>query len=590
MSDKINFDDIRRQVDIVQVINTYVPLSRHGKGYVGVCPFHNDSNPSLQVSQDKQIYKCFSCGAAGNVFTFVQNYEKLSFIDAVRKVCDLSGLHIEGLEKAKVENKENKKETRLLKLLDDLTNYYSYQLQVSSGEEAIKYLAERDLNEEERKTFRIGYAPKDGHTIVKWLETKGYALDEVITSGVGVDIGHDDIVDRLRGRVIFPLADSYGRVVGFSGRRINNSDSEQKYVNTPETFLFHKSNVLYNYHNAANYAKKEGKTYIVEGFMDAIALTKAGIKSVVATMGTAFTSEHIRLLKALNVEICLFFDSDNPGLTATHRALEMLSSSRLKIKVVRPLTGGKDIDEILKNEGKESVVVSANTTMTPMEFEVFYLKKKYNLNNHEDAKKYVEQACKFLQKQGIDDYDREYYVEKISEDTGFSRELIKKQLVNKEDDYVFVPKEQTKTRKQKRNLNRYEQAEHQIIQMMLDDEVNIVKFDKIGIVLYSKICRDIAAIIIQKHYANNRKIELADLYTDMNQEMINCLEEILKESYPAATLKDLATIINDDYAKKKQEEELEKKILEVSDVKAQAKLALELINARKSKGIKEEKD
>lgn len=601
MSDNINFDDIRRQVDIVQVINTYVPLSRHGKGYVGVCPFHNDSNPSLQVSQDKQIYKCFSCGEAGNVFTFVQNYEKISFIDAVRKVCDIAGIKVQGLEKKPVVKKENAFEDKIRKLLADLTSFYSYQLKVESGREAFEYLASRGIDENICSTFKIGYAPADGHQIVKYLVGKGYSLDEIITSGVGVDIGHDEVVDRLRGRVIFPLFDSYGRVIAYSGRRLKDSDSEQKYVNTPETLLFHKSSVLYNYHNAAKYAKKEGTCYIVEGFMDAIALNRVGINGVVATMGTAFTSEHIQMLRSLNCEIRLFFDSDNAGLTATHRALKLLGDSKLKIRVVKPLKGGKDIDELLKNNGKEAVITSINDTYSAMDFELYYLGKRYNLDNHDEAKKYVQDASEFINNHNFDAFDNEHYIELISDNSGFSKELIKREINAKAKDYRYeevVSSPTIRTRRQSRNLNKYEQADHQIIQLLLEDELNIIKYEEMGIYLYSKVCRDIASVILDKYYKNEKvalktgkRVELADLYTDFTPEMIKTMEEIQREQYPPADIDSLSKIVMDDFHNEQHEEILERKILEEKDAKAQAQIALELIKARKSKQrIKEDKD
>ncbi|MGI6377577.1 MAG: DNA primase [Bacilli bacterium] len=587
---KVDFDQIRRQVNIVQIINNYVPLARHGSGYVGLCPFHNDKNPSLQVSQEKQIYKCFSCGAAGNVFTFVQNYEKIPFINAVKKVCDIAGLKVEGLEEKEEGPSFSRLETKLMQLLQDLTIYYNYQLKVDIGSEALSYLHSRGLTDKEIEDFKIGFAPSDGHLTVKFLQSKAYSLDEIISAGVGVEISPGEVVDRLRGRLIFPLTDTYGRPIAYSGRRLKKEDSEQKYINTPETLLFHKSDVLYNYQQALNHARQEEAVYVVEGFMDAITLTRVGLKAVVATMGTALTNEHLRLLQSLRSEIRLFFDADKAGATATYRTLEALSRTRLKVRVVKPLVGVKDIDELYQTKGAAAVTKAAKETMGAIDFVLYYLEGQHNLENHEDCKRYLNKASTYLAGSQIDDLDREHYINLLSQKTKFSKTLIQrlvKGVLSKADSKMekVLTSNRIKSQRQSKNLNRFEQADHQIIQLLLTDGWNIVKFDSLGISLYSKMCRDLASLIVQKYCESkgDKKVELADLYSAMPQEMITLVNQIMSESYPPSSLDELAKVVVDDLASKRHEKSLEQQILEVDDLKKQTELAEELINKRRLK-------
>ncbi len=583
------FEDIRRNVDIVEVIGHYIPLSRLGKNYKGLCPFHNDAHPSLVVSPEKQIFTCFSCGATGNAFTFVRDYEKISFIEAVKKVCQITGVAFpKELEKKQETKTVNSIETRVLSLLKDLTNYYSYQLKVASGEVGNKYLAQRNLNSEEIERFQIGYAPNDGFSTIKFLTSKGYTLDEIVTSGVAVETSNQEYIDRLRGRVIFPLCDSYGRVVAYSGRRIDQTTGE-KYVNTPETILFHKGNMLYNYHNANNFGKKETSTYVVEGFMDAISLYKSGINSVVATMGTAFTNDHIKLLESLKSEIRLLFDSDGPGLNATYKSLSILDNSRLKVMVVKPINDAKDIDELLQSKGAEAVRVKISDLWNSTEFRLFYIGRSVNFNNHEDAKKYVQKAVNFLALPKIDEFDREHYIKQVSDISGFSQELIrrdiKKLMKPKKDEteeFNYEYPNGVSRHRQTEHLNRYAQVDRQIIQMMIEEPLNIIKYKNLDISLCTPIGRNLAALIIQKFNERNQ-VSYADLFDEATPEVALELGQIIREIYPKEDLNRLAKIVQVDYIEDLEEKDVKKQILETNDAKKQADLAAKVIEQRKKK-------
>lgn len=589
MSNNIDFDSIRRQIDIVNVISSYIPLSPTGRNFKGICPFHNDSNPSMMVSPDKQIYKCFSCGASGNVFTFIMNYEKVSFMEAVRKACQIQGVNIPEVENIKVEKKVDSKDKRQLKLMDDLAEFYHYQLLINSQSEANKYLESRHLSKEVSDEFRIGFCPADGLASIKYLQGKGYSPVEIIECGVGVETNDGRILDRLRGRLTFPLWDTYGRVVAFSGRRINDQ-LEQKYLNTPETMLFHKSDILYNFHRAEKVAHQQGFVYIVEGFMDAISLFRAGIKSVVATMGTAFTKEHIKMLSSLRVELRLLFDCDSAGQKAAFKTLELLQDTNLKIKVVRKWENGKDADEVLNSLGVETLIEYINDCYSPLEFKFDYLKSYYDVTNYDDRKKLALHGSSFIAKAKLDDLDNEHYVKLLSNISGFSKDLIIKNVnsykekydINHNLDRPSYIEERIKSNSQMKYLNRYQEATERLIKKMIDDPVIVIPaYDDSDIFTDNDQYSQIIQCIISKFYITGN-VEIADLYNDLSPELQTLLSDIYDKEYVGEqSLSSLFTILKDDYLDHLKVKELEEKGHETSDKKEQWEIAKQLIEMKK---------
>ena len=589
MSNNIDFDSVRRQIDIVNVISSYIPLTPTGRNFKGICPFHNDSNPSMMVSPDKQIYKCFSCGASGNVFTFIMNYEKVSFIEAVRKACNIQGINIPEIENARVVKKVDNKDQRQIKLMQDLSEFYHYQLLINSQSEANKYLESRNLSKEISDEFKIGYCPTDGLASIKYLQSKGYTPVEIIECGVGVETNDGRILDRLRGRLTFPLWDTLGRVVAFSGRRINDQ-LEQKYLNTPETSLFHKSDVLYNYHRAEKVAHQQGFVYIVEGFMDAISLNRAGIKSVVATMGTAFTKEHIKLLSSLRVELRLLFDCDSAGQKAAFKTLELLQDSNLKVKVVKKWENGKDADEVLNTQGKDTLLEYINNCYSPLEFKFDYLSSYYDVNNYDERKKLAVHGSSFIAKAKLDDLDNEHYVKLLSQISGFSKELIYKN-VNAYKDRIdsesantrpSYTEERIKTRNQIKYLNRYQEATERLIKKMIEDPLIVIPaYDDSNIFSDNDDYQQIIQCIISKFYITGN-VEIADLYNDLSPELQGLLSDIYdKEFVGEQTLSNLFTILKDDYLDHLKVKELEEKGYETSNKKEQWEIAKQLIELKK---------
>lgn len=344
-----NIQKILDNSDIVSVISNYIPLEKKGNDYKGLCPFHNDSNPSLSVSPSKKVFKCFSCNTAGNVIQFVQKYENISFVEAMKKVANISGIELNIRE-----NPTALRNRKYHKIMDEVCGAYEFFLKnTNEGEKALEYLRRRNISDEIISHFRIGLSNHDGNLIVKTqVETNKILpidLQELMIIGKNPNDNH--YYDLFRGRIMFPLKDLQGNIIGFSGR-IYDMDSNSKYMNSKENILFNKSNVLYNYSDAVNEIKKNNHVIIFEGFMDVIASYKAGVYNTLATMGTALTEDQIKIILKLTNNVTLCYDGDGPGIDATKRAIRLFSKYGVIVKTVM-LEEGLDPDDYFNKYGKE---------------------------------------------------------------------------------------------------------------------------------------------------------------------------------------------------------------------------------------------
>ena len=517
----VDFNQIRANADIVKVISSYIPLKRSGKNFVGVCPFHDDTSPSMFVSPDKQIYKCFACGASGNVFTFVQNYENIEFKQAVKKVADLTGQKVEGLA-SEVFNKYVDPEKEVLyKIFEDLTKYYMYLLKSTDGKEALDYLRNRGIDDTIIEEFQIGFSPVDSRASIKFLQNKGYKNDDIIKAGIGA-FKNGEVYDMYSGRITFPLCDSYGRVIAYSARKISKDPNEAKYRNTNETILFHKSDVLYHYHKADKTARKDGFVYVLEGFMDVIALYRIGIKSAVAIMGTALTQEHIKLLKKLNCEIRMSLDGDLPGQMATYKNLQLFGDLYTKVKVVNKNLDSKDADEILSKQGSEALYNSLQDLSSPLDFIIKYLQGNFNLNNYDDKQNFVKTIKDVFNSFKLDELSFDYYSKQISNLTGFSLNLVQdilKRKANVVNQPITRKRQENAIKNYEIKLNKYEKIEKIYLQYMLKDNKYINVFNEDIGFMQNQAYRRILAII-NDYYRRDGKVMEADLYSsqELNQQ------------------------------------------------------------------------
>jgi len=351
------FDEIVEKTEIVDVISNYVPLEKKGKNYFGICPFHNDTNPSMSVSPEKKIYKCFSCGASGNAISFVQHYENISFLKAAKKLADLAKVELV-LDESGMESQNF---SRYYKIMQEAVNFYGfYLLNTKEGQVALDYLRRRGIDEEIIKAFNIGLSSNEMDYLNKALTKNDYTFVDQMELGL-IKSNGSNYYDSFRERIMFPIHDLDGNVVGLSGRIYTPKENEPKYVNSPENIIFHKGKALYHYHQAMPFIRKLNKVYLFEGFMDVIAAYKADVVNTVATMGTALTADHARAIKKLTTNVVLCFDGDTAGITATKRAIPILRGSNINIEAVL-LPDGLDPDDFLNKYGAKKLKETLETS------------------------------------------------------------------------------------------------------------------------------------------------------------------------------------------------------------------------------------
>ena len=342
-------EEIRERNDIVEVIGTYVKLQKKGSSYFGLCPFHNEKSPSFSVSPDKQMYYCFGCGAGGNVFTFIMEYENYSFPEALKYLADRVGIKLPEREYSEEEKRQQDLRMQVLEINKMAANYFYYQLRTESGAQAMQYLKSRQLDDETIKRFALGYSSKYSSNLYQYFKSKKISDELLKESGLFNVDEKRGMYDKFWNRVIFPIMDVNNRVIGFGGRVMG--DGEPKYLNSPETKLFDKSRNLYG----LNYARlsREGYLLICEGYLDVISLHQAGFTNAVASLGTAFTSQHANVLKRYTDQVILTYDSDGAGVKAALRAIPILKEVGMSIKVLN-MKPYRDPDEFIKNMGAEA--------------------------------------------------------------------------------------------------------------------------------------------------------------------------------------------------------------------------------------------
>lgn len=426
-------NEIRDKVDIVDVVSSYIDLSARGKNYFGVCPFHDDNNPSMCVSKEKQIYTCFSCHETGNVFKFIMEYEHISFVEAVKKCADIAGI---SLDIGPVKEKNDVKYKELYDIYETSQKFYHNNLKTVAAEDARKYLEARGITEEIINEFGVGLALKEHNLLTKILVKKKFNENDLIRSGLVVknEFGLNDIYYN---RIMFPLTDLEGKIIGYSGRIYHGEEDTSKYINTKETDIFKKGEILYNYHRSKEECRKAGSVIVMEGFMDVIACYIAGVKNTVAPMGTAVTKQQANLIKKQGKEVILCFDGDGAGQKATMACSNELLELGVTPKVIF-LEDNMDPDEYIKKNGADAFKEKVNNPISIMDFKLMYLKKNRNLENAEDLANYINDVIEELNKIN-DEILKEITIKKICEESGLEPSFIKAKLSSKEE-AVVIPK------------------------------------------------------------------------------------------------------------------------------------------------------
>lgn len=515
MNDNDLIKEVRSASNIVDVISSYLPLVKKGKNYFGVCPFHDDNNPSMSVSEDKQIYKCFSCGASGNVFNFVMDYEKIDFKSALYLLAKRSGINVSN-NLVKTNNKNDK----FYEIYNIAEKYYQNNLNTSLGLEAKSYLHNRGIDDELIKHFKIGLSLKEQDGLVNLLVKKNYSIKDISLIGLS-NMDKDLYINRI----MFPLFNTNGNTIGFSGR-IYNMKSDSKYINTRETLIFKKGENLYNYHLAKDEARKEKSLIVVEGFMDVIRLYSIGVKNVVALMGTSLTKEQTTLIKRTSTNIILMLDGDNPGKKAIVNVGQILEEENLRVNVVA-LPEELDPDEYILKYGKERFINLLNNPIEYSEFKINYLKEGKDLTKIDEQSSYVNEVLQELSNID-DDIKKELILKKLEKEFNLDIEFLRNKLQNmqksgkietlkKPDDVKLI------------KLDKYQKATYAILNEMLNNYNAIKTYEKRLNYLPYETARYLANEII--YYSKHEKdFVLADFITQVSdkEELALYLKEVLK--------------------------------------------------------------
>jgi len=489
---------IRNSVNIVDVISNYINLEKKGKNYFGICPFHDDHTPSMSVSEEKQIYTCFVCGMSGNVFSFVKDYENITFMEAVKKIADLNGITLS--QKISVEKKYDKE----YKAYDLAVKFYKNNLKSQLGVNALKYLHDRGITDEVINEFDIGVSLSDNN-LSKLLISKNYNEDMLYNIGL-VNKG-ESIYDLFRNRIMFPIHNSNGEAIGFSGRIYDNS-VDSKYINTRETYIFKKGETLFNYHRASIEAKKLKQLILCEGQMDAIRIYSSGIKNVVATMGTALTKEHVNLIKRLNVSVVLNMDSDSAGINAVLVNGDMLKQNNIDVNVV-VLSGAKDPDEYINKFGINAYKESIKHAVSLFDFKMNYLKQNKNLNNADELSEYINNVINELNKSD-DEILKTVTINKLSEKYNIDKKILENKLIKVETKEIKIEK---KVKKQKQNIRAIEEIIYYMMNSVKYSNIFTNELNYVPDKNYFEIIKDIQAYIII-----NNTINMADFITFLMNE------------------------------------------------------------------------
>ncbi len=563
-------NEIRSRTDIIEVVSRYVNLTKKGKNYIGVCPFHDDHSPSMSVSPEKQIFTCFSCGTSGNVFNFVANFEHISFIQAVMLLGEKLGYNLSN------SNALIKKDD-YFEIYNLANKFYQNSLNTSLGKNAIDYLKQRNIDKETIKKFGIGLSVQK-LSLTDYLKNKKYDINKLMDIGLTNDNGNDIFINRI----MFPIYDLSGNTIAFSGRIYNTKDTS-KYVNTKETEKFKKGKILYNYHIAKEHLKKNDTVIIVEGQMDVIRASTIGINNVVATMGTAITKEHKAIIKNMTKRVILCFDGDAAGEKATTSAIAMLEDTDLDIKIVR-LPNNMDPDEYILKEGKSGFCSQLDAAYNLIDYKMELLKKNKDFTDIKDISSFVSSAIKELVNEK-DSIIIELNLKKIATSFGIDYNTI----LERYNEYKKDKKEVKKKLDVKKSYNRYSQAERNLIYYMLKD-VTVLKMveRKVGY-FPTKSIRELSNEIIY-YFHKYGIINIADFisYISNKEELYDPLMDIIamniKDDFQIKEIEDYILVINE-YHKEMKVRDLNQKLKEEKDPLKQAEISLEIMKIR---GVKDD--
>ncbi|KXG75892.1 DNA primase [Thermotalea metallivorans] len=586
-------EEIRRRNDIIDIVSRYVPLTKSGRNYKGLCPFHHEKTPSFMVSDEKQLYHCFGCGEAGNVIHFVMKMENLDFIDAVTLMGQWVGIHVEEISSNKQEKEELSRKNKIYEINREAALFY-YKNLLKKNSPGLAYLKQRGLEESVIRRFGLGYAENHWETLNTYLIRKGYDQEFICSAGLVLEKKtKDGFYDRFRNRVIFPIINTTGNVVGFGGRALD--DSLPKYLNSPETSVFHKGNNLFGLNLAKKEIGKDRKIIVVEGYMDVISLYQHGIRNVVASLGTALTKPQGEMLKRYSDEIIIAYDADAAGQKATLRGLDILNELGCKVKVIR-LTEAKDPDEFVRRKGKDAFLEEVERALPFLDYKIILAKMENDVRTTEGRIQFVKAVAALL-KQIKSPVEVDAYIKKIALESQISEEAIKREIFG---NHMYDPSRQLQKpffnrdkyrSKADRHTNKYSvqsvkpiqkqgyvEAERSLLKLILQDKEIFSKIKTI--IPYSDFTDSVhqkIAKMIYGCYEMHGKISMEMLLNDLDIEEVKILGDIRQivvpeENVEKALMDFIHTMHNHKLEEEKKRIERELENLEKKDSKTQEEM------------------
>ncbi|WFG96904.1 DNA primase [Spiroplasma citri] len=605
-------DLIKSKVNIVTVMSEYLSLEKRGRNYWAVCPFHQDSHPSMSISPEKQIYRCFACSAGGNVFTFLQEYENISFIEALKKVAVMANISLDELTAYQEKPKYDQSEQLIFEINALASAYFSNNLETKKAYDAKEYLTKRNINNTEIELFQIGYAESGFDHLYHFLIKKGYSINDIQQAGL-ITIKNGKVYDYFNNRLMFPIKNEDSYVIGFSGRVIGTTSQVAKYLNTPETKVFKKEQLMYNIHRAKPFIRQQNNLILLEGYMDVISLEKLDIKNTVALMGTNLSEYHLKEIKRLTNECLLFLDGDKAGIHASLKATIKLLSNNLKVKIVLNKTQ-QDPDELVNSGQGELIQTMLANAQHPINFALDYFQNKFNLQAANELEDFFNIVAPLI-KASPNPLEQELAVNNLVKITGISKETITTKIgqiksyqkavfspitsepipnVTNDNNYLqrlstrFKPQQSKtvvikKTKYKIKNLKRYLLAEQNMVLQLLASrkaadfyqrKIGNLNFDG-----YRLLANDIITYYNGHLGAENVKINmLCDEINDPNLKKI--LMDIINKStikikYNKKELEDYALLI-DDFANEKEIAMLWNKLEKASNLIDQQAISMEI--------------
>ena len=558
-------NELRSKLNIVDVISSYIPLNKKGRNYFGLCPFHDDHSPSLSVSSEKQIYKCFVCGESGNVFNFVMNYEHLSFMDTINKLAKEAGMDL-GITEKRVD-----KNQKYYEIMDIANKFYQNNLLSKEGTNAREYLKKRKIDKEIIEEFNIGLSLNKKDVLTNLLLSKGHSLEELNLIDLS-NTNHDTYINRI----MFPLQNKEGKIIGFSGRIYDNSNLN-KYQNTKETPLFKKRENLFNYHRAREAIRKEKSVIVMEGFMAVIRSYTIGVRNAIATMGTALSNEQASLIKKLSNNIYLCYDGDDAGRKATLASGEVFFKMDCNVFVI-PLTDKLDPDDYIIKFGSEKFKNLIQNAIPFSEYKIKAIRKNYNLSNIDDKSKYINDALIEISKTK-DEIKSEIMLKQLAQDTNIWYNTLEKKLLElKDSQKEVVKKEDLIVKKNKKDG--YLKTMESLVYYALNYPKTITLIDNSNVYIPNSEIRLLLNEIIA-YYNRYSTINEADFYTYLNQnnnDLLNVLKKILSSDYPDVNIDNIneSLMAIKKYNIALEIRKLEKEIKEENDIDRQMKLMEEI--------------